>query len=443
MPTHNIKDYGAVSDGKTNNAQPIQKAIDTCHEEGGGQVLIPSGGTYFTGTIELKSNIDLHLEYGATLLCTADFNETTTFREPYRVSAIITANHAKRITISGGGTIDGNGRAFVKESDSNYIKRTHLKRTFTILLGDCTQVTLRDVVIRDTAVWAIWLGSCDDISITGLRIDNDTMLPNNNGIVVDGSSNVRISDCHISTGDDSICLKTTGGGFPTSNVIVRGCTLISTSAAIMVGLEGHRNIRNVLFDSIIIHSSNRGIAIHLCDDGLIENIVFSNILVETRLFDLEWWGRSEVIYVAAIPWPNAKLRGTIRRVRFSNILCTGETGIFIYGWQQGLIQDVQFDNVRVTISKTSRWPGGSIDLRPYPRPPPGQTWSYGVFEQTISGVYIKCAKDILFRNCEVQWGKIPEYCRHAIEAHQVEGLSLENFRGRSVDPRKYPPVIQD
>ena len=241
---------------------------------------------------------------------------------------LISGVKASNIAVTGGGVIDGGGRHFV-ETNLPYIYRMKGRRPFTFFLTGCRNLTFRDVVIRDGALWTVRLSGCEDVVIHGVQILNDLKLPNNDAIDLDRCRNVRISDCHIESGDDCICLKAceeTAEYGPCENITVTNCVLESTSAALIIGCEARSVIGNVVFDSCIVRSSHRGLAVHLSEESDVENVIFSNMVVETRLFHDDWWGRAEPIYVTAIPWTDKHKIGHVRHVRFVNILCRSENG---------------------------------------------------------------------------------------------------------------------
>ena len=443
MATYNVLDYGAVGDGKSNDASAIQGAIEACTAAGGGTVLVPAGKIYFTGALALKSNVELHVERGAVIQGSdryADYTYRfnvgalsggTVSAEQPGMGMLVTAQGAENIAITGGGVIDGGGRYFI-EDPGQYIYQMPQQRPFTIFLIGCKKVTFRDITLRDGALWTLRLSGCQDVLIHGIHIDNDLRLPNNDGIDLDRCQNVRISDCHIVSGDDCICLKAcqeTEGYGPCENITVTGCTLVSTSSALILGAECREPIRNVIFDACVIRSSHRGLAVHLSEESDIENVLFSNMIVETRIFHERWWGRGEPIYISAIPWTENHKIGHVRHVRFVNVLCRSENGAFIQGWEPGLIDDILLENVRIELDKWSHWPGGQQDIRPAP--------GEGLFEHPTAGFYFKNARNITVRNCQVSWApNLPEYYGHALESHQVDNLVLENFRGAAAHPER-------
>jgi hypothetical protein len=447
MNIYKVQAFGATGDGRYNDGPSIQRAIDTCHANGGGQVLLPAGRTYLSGTIALKSHVELRIERGATLQASwnpADYDHALLSTalsggqpDAFPAFAMITADRAENIAITGGGTIDGAGRYYVEE-DLGYIYRMKQNRPFTFYLVGCRDITINDVTVRDGALWTIRLTGCEDAVIHSVRIQNDLKLPNNDGIDLDRCRYVRISDCHIVCGDDCITLKAcqeSEGMGACENITVTGCTLVSTSSALVVGCECRAPMRNVIFDSCVVQASHRGLAIHLSEECDVENVLFSNMIVETRLFYEGWWGRGEPIYVVALPWTAEHTVGNVRGVRFTNVLARSENGVVVVGTESRNIEELLFENVRVELDRWSRWPGGRLDLRPNPGEP--------MPESPTNGFLLKNARDVTVRNCCVVWGKNrAEDFRHALLAESVEGLTLEGFRGTSAQPDQYEAIVQ-
>jgi hypothetical protein len=455
MTDFNILNFGALGDGETNDAPSIQQAIDACHQAGGGRVIIPAGKVFRAGTLVMKSNVELHLENGAVLQASPRVEDYTA---RFAVGALtggavdasqpgaimfITGEYAENISFSGNGVIDGGGRFFIAER-MPFIYRMQRKRPFTFFLLGCRKVNFHDVTIRDGAVWTVRLSGCSDVLIHGIRIENDLKLPNSDGIDLDRCKDVRISDCHIVSGDDCIVLKTceetASYGDGCENVIVSNCTLISTSIAICVGCECRAPMRNIIFDNCVIRASHRGLAVRLSEGSDVENVIFSNMIIETRLFHHAWWGSGEPINVIAVPWDAERSIGHVRNVRFNNILCRGENGVYVEGWTPDHMQNILFENVRVEIEKTSRWEGGKYDRRPCPTDWANQP-EEGFLYHPVAGFLLNKAHGVTLRNCEVVWGENPpDYFRHALQTYAVEDLTIKNFRGESAFPDRYPAI---
>ncbi len=415
---YNILDFGAKGDGTTNDADAIQQAINHCNETGGGTVLVPAGKTFLTGSFELKSHVNLHIEHGATLR--ASLNP-----DHYRAQVLIEANKANHISLTGRGTIHAQGRQFMREELPD-IFRPKPWRPRMMVLEHCRNVRMRDLTLRESALWTVHLAGCTDVAIDGLSILNDRKIPNCDGIALDCCRNVRITGCHIEAGDDCIVLKTLrryAHYGPSENITVTGCTLASTSAALKIGTETVNDIRNVIFSGCVIRDSSRGLGIMLRDEGSVEHVIFSDITIETRFFHTDWWGAAEPIYVTALPRETGKAIGRVRDVRFSNIICRSENGVFLRGSEESMLSDVSLENVKVHLERWTDWPGGRHDMRPSDR--------LGVYEHPTAGFYLHHAQDSALHRCTVAWGaERPTYFRHALETHDVIGLENVHFKER-------------
>jgi len=446
VKTFDITTYGAIGDGKTDNALAIQKAIDDCSRSGGGIVRVPEGQTFLTGPFNLKSFVNLRVEENSTLLANPDESVYTqsAFRENVGEGSIwIGAENAKEVTISGKGAIDGNGAAFMgPEEKAAYALKpfvTFDRRPHVFTPVHCTGLSIHDVTFKNSAYWCLHLVGCSNVSIAGVKIYNDLKIRNSDGIDLDHSSNVLIKDCDIESGDDCICFKTRreyAEYGPTEHVVVSGCSLTSTSCAIKLGSENVDAIRDILVHDCTIRSSNRGIGLQNRDEGRMQDINFKNISVEGRLFDDVWWGKAEPISVtvykrAASKGKDANVRfakgqtegnvGAISRVTFSGISCRSENGIFV-GGESDKVHGIEFSDVHLQISKTTKYAGGVYDLRP--------SDTVGILQAPTAGFYLLNAKDVSLKNCSVHWGeKKTPYFKHALYASEVAGLRVDNFAG--------------
>lgn len=422
-----ISSLGAKNDGHFNNASIINEAINSVSESGGGQVIIPSGGVYLSGSIELKANVDLHLESGATLQASSDYDDYTAnhnikaltdgtvdeFVLPQR--AFICAYKAHNARISGHGTIDGNADRFIAER-GHYIhkmrgpvggKDQYLERPFAIFMIECNNLTIRDVVVKDPAFWAIRTTGCNQLLIDGIRILTDLMVPNADGVDIDRCQNVRIINCEFVTADDCISLKScsqTAQYGDVANILIANCIMTSTSGAITLGTESVGDIKNVLVINCIIKDSHRGFAVRAREGGTISNVRFSNSLVHTRTFSEMWWGHGEALHVTAFSWDDPTkgtdgntertYEGFVRDITFENITCHTEAGILNYAAHPELIKGVTYRNVQVHMQKESKWEP-RIDLRPNAIEP--------VLHRKHNAFEIFNATNIELDNCTVIW----------------------------------------
>ncbi len=454
----NIKDFGAKGDGKTNDAVAIQKAIDACFKNGGGTVLIPAPCTFISGPLELKSNIDVNVEAGAVLKAISDeqlYNKSAFGANRREGMMWIYGENIQNVSITGSGTINGNGMAFMgAELKDSYVLKpftTEDRRPHVLTLINGKNIRIHDIHIGNSAYWTVHLAGCNDVVISSITLVNSLKVRNSDGIDIDHSKNVRISDCFIESGDDCICLKNRReyekfGAC--ENIVVTNCTMTSRSCAIKIGSENMDTICQVLFTNCIIKNSNRGVGIQNRDEGVVCNILFSNMIIDCHLFSDVWWGKAEPISVTAYRRPegtgkDANLRfpkgatrgrvGVVKNIWFSNLKCTSENGIYVSGESQDKIQNISFDNVDLIINKTTDLNGGLYDRRPCEVD--------GFVKGNTSGFYLDDAENIKITNCSVQWGQNrPDYFKYAIDSFQVRGIKIIDFFGTSAFPNKYETI---
>ncbi|MBP3777720.1 MAG: right-handed parallel beta-helix repeat-containing protein [Prevotella sp.] len=381
---------GAVGDGKTDDAKAIQQTIDRCSAEGGGRVLFPRNHTFLAGPIELKSNVELHLEATATLKANPDESiyQLSAFGENRGEGMLwLYANDAENLSITGKGTIHGNGIAFMgKELEDSYELKPLADQTFdprphVLTLTAVKNLTIRDVTIKEGAYWTVHLIGCDGAVIDGIQLLNNLKIRNGDGIDIDHSKNVRIANCHITSGDDCICLKNRREFEKYGSchdISVTNCVMSSRSCAIKIGSENMDSIYNVVFDNCIITASNRGLGIQNRDEGTVTDIIFSNIQLDCRLWSDVWWGKAEPIYVTSYPRANGNHKdanwrfpkgqiegkcGEVKRIRFYNISAISANGCFVGCDEVGKVDGISFDNVHIKLAgaKTDQY---VFDKRP-------------------------------------------------------------------------------
>ena len=387
---YDVTAAGAVGDGKTDDAKAIQLTIDRCSAEGGGRVLFPRNHTFLAGPIELKSNVELHLEATATLKANPDESiyQLSAFGENRGEGMLwLYANDAENLSITGKGTIHGNGIAFMgKELEDSYELKPLADQTFdprphVLTLTAVKNLTIRDVTIKEGAYWTVHLIGCDGAVIDGIQLLNNLKIRNGDGIDIDHSKNVRIANCHITSGDDCICLKNRREFEKYGSchdITVTNCVMSSRSCAIKIGSENMDSIYNVVFDNCIITASNRGLGIQNRDEGTVTDIIFSNIQLDCRLWSDVWWGKAEPIYVTSYPRANGNHKdanwrfpigqiegkcGEVKRIRFYNISAISANGCFVGCDEVGKVDGIIFDNVHIKLAgaKTDQY---VFDKRP-------------------------------------------------------------------------------
>lgn len=413
---YDVLSFGAVGDGITDDTAAIQSAINACCQSGGGRVTLPGGHIYRTGALVLGSHLEFHLEAGAILKGSDDL-------EAYRLLGgsaapqkrdvpsyvnceyagapthyFLYARDCENLSITGRGIIDGNEEIFYGEVTKWHIEGLFYPRAPMLFVENARQVTIEDVTFRRSAFWTVHLVGCQDVLISGVRILNNLKMANCDGIDPDHCRNVRIQGCHIECADDCIVFKNTAAAMqygPCENITVTGCTLISTSAAIKFGSESEALFRNIIVENCVISRSNRGISLQLRDPGSIENVLFHNIIIGTRLFRKDvFWGMAEPIAVTVLRRKPETQVGTIRNIRFSNILCEGENGILLYGEQPGLIENIRFDGVSLHLRRETDYEKGRHDLRPTVGP--------AATEAGLAHIHAHNAAAVSFRDCRFE-----------------------------------------
>ncbi len=290
---YNIVNYGAVSDTTKLSTQAIQKTIDECNANGGGRVIIPAGH-FKTGTIILKSNVNLHFENGAILYGSKNLNdyiklkpEFVSLRTQEATIQLVYAENVENISITGFGEINGQGSGFKKLSwNDEGITRPHLLRFIT-----CNQVTIENITLKNSGCWMQHYLACDNLQIRGVRVFNRNNF-NNDGLDLDGCRNVTVSDFISDSDDDGITLKSTSPR-PCENITITNCVISSRCNAIKMGTESNGGFKNICISNCVVKPSEiheptffghtggtGGIALEIVDGGIMEGISISNIQID-------------------------------------------------------------------------------------------------------------------------------------------------------------------
>ena len=242
----NVLDHGAVGDGVRMNTTAIQSAVDACSKRGGAVFFPP--GAYLSGTIVLKSGVTLHLSPGSVLRGStrlADYPSRVpamrSYADNYTDKSLIYAENVHDVGIEGRGVIDGQGGAF---------KGDYKLRPYTLRFIGCRNVWVSDVALRDSPMWVQHYLGCENVSIRGVEVRSRVNL-NNDGIDIDSCERVRISDCDVWTGDDSIVLKSTTAR-PCKDVVITNCILSSLCNALKMGTESNGGFENTAISNCTI-----------------------------------------------------------------------------------------------------------------------------------------------------------------------------------------------
>jgi len=282
---YNISAYGAKSGIESLQTTYIQAAIDAANKNGGGQVLIPKGA-FVSGSLILKSNVNLHLEEGAVLLGSLEPRDYTKIN--YSL-AFILADNQQNMSITGAGEINGRGRQVALNADSlhhsgididpsyNARRMRPNNRPKLVQLAHCKGVNIEGVTFLNAASWVVTFEQCEDLTIDKVTVDSDAYW-NNDGFDISDCKNVRITNCNVNAADDGICLKSHTAGVMNENIYIGNCTVRSSASAIKFGTASTGGFKNVTVENIKVYDTFRSaIALESVDGGILEDVTVRNI----------------------------------------------------------------------------------------------------------------------------------------------------------------------
>jgi polygalacturonase len=411
----NVRDHGAAGDGTHLDTRAIQEAIDACARAGGGTVFFPAGA-YLSGTIVLKSRVTLHLDAGAVLLGSRDLRDfpslvpaLRSFTDTYTERSLIYADGLQDIGIRGRGVIDGQGAAF---------KGSYKVRPYMMRFVSCRNVSVTDVSIKDSPMWVQHYLACEGVEIRGIGVHSRVNV-NNDGIDIDGSQRVRISDCEISSGDDAIVLKATANR-PCKDVVIANCVLSSACNALKLGTESNGGFENIAISNCTIYDTRlAGIALEMVDGGVLDRVDISNIVmnsVATPIF-IRLGDRGRPFIEGGARPPVGKLRN----VSIANVqaMGAGSVGCAVAGLPGHAIENVVLENLRMTFAGG----GKRTDAR---REIPENADKYPEHNMfgtlPAYGFYCRHVKGLSLRNISTSFLQDDE--RPALVCDDVEGLEL-------------------
>ncbi len=432
---YNISDFGAKVNTETLSTVAIQKAIDKCAANGGGTVIVPSG-QFVTGTIWLKSNVNLHLEEGAELLGSLNLedysrNNRGAIEAPAFDECVVYAEDASNIGISGTGTINGRGQ---KENFPEWIEnngeRTLGDRPMLMRFDNCKNISLVDVNLKNAASWCVHMVNCDSVLAQNVNIDNHVN-KNNDGFDLDGCKDVLIENCTVFSGDDSFCPKSTSARL-CENIVIRHCKATSQTAAFKCGTSSRGGFKNIQVTECDFSNTRMGcIKLLMVDGGILEDIYISDIIMNNvegpffvrlgnrgRLYDTP----TEQVYDQDVKAEGAAV-GRVKNITIKNINATVVSdipkrwGIMISGIPGHPIENVLLENIDISF------PGGGTaedaqrvieeDIARYP-----EQFFFGVLPSW--GAFIRHAKNVTLKDVNMSIRK--DDAREMIYKEDIEGF---------------------
>jgi polygalacturonase len=370
-----ITDYGAVGDGKTDCTGGINKAITAANKAGGGRVVVPAG-TFLTGAIYLKSNVNLYISQDAVVKFSTDPNQylPAVFTrwegvECMNYSALIYAYGEKNIAVTGKGTLDGQGsndnwwkwRRGLQKQDreelfgqgrdgvaveqrlygGKYLRPSMIEPT------KCENILIEGINILNGPFWHIHPVLSKNITVRNVRVDGSG--PNNDGCDPESCKDVLIEGCYFNTGDDCIAIKSGRNNdarrvnVPSENIIIRNCIMKAGHAGVAVGSEITGGARNIFVEKCTMDDPNLDRAIRLKTNsvrgGFIENVYVRDITVgEVK----------EAVLLIDFFYPDVEkgnYKPVVRNINMENVTSKkSKYALFLRGFDDAPITDVRLKN---------------------------------------------------------------------------------------------------
>ena len=409
--TFSISDYAAVNDGKTLNTRAFANAIDACNKAGGGRVIVPAG-SWLTGPIELKSNVDLHLEKDAKILFTKDHKQYPLIKAGGSSSNVVPASpiyayNAVNIAITGEGIIDGagdswrpvkkqkqtpsqwsalvasggvvssdgkvwwpsreamNGEAYLQglknKSDINdYLPARDFLRPYMVYLIHCDTILIQGVTLRNSPKFIFYPNHCNQLTMNGVSVYNDWWAQNGDALDISACKNVVIYNCNINAGDDGICMKSSGSKgpdvFELENILIAGCTVLRAHGGFVIGSNTDGGMRNIYVTDCNFIGTDIGIRVKsnpgrggIVKDIYINNIAMGSIRNEAVLFTTYYEDVPAGKNAADVKTTANDKIPVFQDFHLSNIACKGaETAISITGLPNMPVSKIYFQNIDIT-----------------------------------------------------------------------------------------------
>lgn len=461
----NIKKFGAIADGHFLNTKSIQNAIEALAKKGGGVIIVPAG-LWLTGPIVLKSNINLHLANGATLLFTADKKEYPIVAANWeglpqmRNQSPISATGASNIAITGKGIIDGNGdgwrlvkkdklnetqwkklvasggvlsedkktwfpsEQFMKanklsnpgqispEKDAAYYENIKdFLRPNLVLLTNCKYILLEGVTFQNSAAWCLHPLMSEHLTVRNITVKNPWYAQNGDGIDVESCKNVLIENSIFDVGDDALCMKSGRDeegrkrAMPTENVTIRGCTVYSSHGGFVIGSEMSGGARNIHVSNCTFIGADIGLRFKTTRGrgGIVENIFIKDIYMKDIPGEAILF---DMYYAAKDPIPLAGEKRELPKIEF---LAVDET--------TPVFRNFHISNVYVSGAEKA------IFIRGLPEKHVSEIVLENMVLQAKKGIDIQEASNIIFKNIQV----ISDETNPVIDIIQSDKLVFDNI----------------
>ena len=470
MTTHYcITDFGAVGDGRTKNTRAFAAAVAACGQAGGGTVVVP-GGAFLTGAIHLVSNLTLHLEAGATVLFSDDYDNEEDFpfvesrwagTELWMYSPLVFGKGLANVAITGKGTFDGNGKrlwdyfyarldgvAMEDEKPSSDREKQLAKlnkgryentdcggrglgamilRPPLMELNNCRNVRLDGFTNANSPFWNTHLVYCENVTVHDVTFRNPPGAPNGDGLDLDSSSGVRVSNCYFDVNDDCLALKSGMNddgarvGKATENITISNCTMLRGHGGVVMGSDGAGGVRNVTVTNCVFIGTSRGIRLKsnrgrysVYQDIRFDNIIMQDVMcpiVMNLYYTCGSTAKTHELVSDPKARPIVESTPQIKNIHISNVTARGRmaaAGVLV-GLPERPIENVTLDNVII-----------DGDPRDEPCKP---AMAFGLDEMLGEGLVGRHVKNLRIRNCDIAATHGP-----AISMTHADGLTLDGVQ---------------
>jgi len=421
----NVRSYGALGDGLTDNTDVVQHLVDLASSRGGGTVYFPPG-VYLQGAVRLKSNVTVWIDRGAEVRGNASrlTSGEAVFRDSHGKPfgpALFMADSALNVCLRGGGVIDGQGFKDI------YPPRGPKPRPLLLLFRACKNVLVENLTLRNSAAWVQDYILCSDVRIRGVTVRSFSNA-NNDGLDIDGSQRVLVTECNINSEDDAIVLKSLSTQ-PCRDVVISNCVISGLKSAIKFGTESLGGFENVTITNCAIYGT-RGIDLFSVDGGTLRNVTISNIAIRDAygVLSIRLGARMRPYGVPKSTRPRGP--GIVSDILVSNVVAQGisKSNDFIAGIPGHPVERVTLRDIRV------RYRGGG-SVAAVQRALPEKEASYpkkGMFGTLPAyGLTIRHARDVRIFNLDVDFEQ-PDG-RPALYAEDARDLVVSGLHAAVTD----------
>lgn len=345
----NVRDHGARGDGVADDTAALQRALDSAPGRNGKRVVMPDG-VYRSGTLRVGSDTHLELRPGALLQGSSDIADYPlmggVLMGDQHGRHLLDVREAVNVRIDGGGIIDGAGPSFWHPSTHPLAwRRAHPQRPSPMIAcTGCSDLVIENLTLRNSAGWTLHLHGCDRVRVCSVKITNPLFGPNTDGIDIDGSHEVVVTDCRIETGDDAVVIKTSADARDCRDILVANCLLRSHCAALKLGAgESFHDMRRIEFRDCVVQNTHRPLALYSLEGATIEDITVRNIVADTACAI----ALTRPIHIELRRRRSQSRAGSIRNVRITNFTCMTEGRILLAAEAGLVIENVSLEGIRL------------------------------------------------------------------------------------------------